>query len=100
MSSTEDRNISIKKFADLVVVKDTTKEDPFCLNLLNVTCTHKLFTMYRRPSLFAGVTFKQQTANTKSNNDLKVGVPFLFFLKIDKYLYIGPNFDFRTEIFD
>jgi hypothetical protein len=48
---------------------------------------HKI--QYRRPSLFAGVTFQEntaniKTANTKSNNDLKIGVPFLIFKYFNK----------------
>ena len=40
---------------------------------------------YRRPSLFMGITFQENTANTKTantksnNNNLKTGVPFLIF---------------------
>ena len=53
---------------------------------------------YRRPSLFAGVTFQDytgntKTANTKSNNHLKTGVPFLFFLTNVKDLHKNSNYD-------
>jgi hypothetical protein len=41
--------------------------------------------IYRQPSLFAGVTFLENTVNTKFNNDLKAGVPFpIFILKCEK----------------
>jgi hypothetical protein len=48
--------------------------------------------LYRRPLLFAGVSFHEntansKTANTKSNNNLKTGVPFLFSLGKYKHIY-------------
>ena len=53
--------------------------------------------MYRRPSLFAGVKFQEnaantKTANTKSNKNLKTGVPFLISIPKWKKTYTKTQF--------
>ena len=55
------------------------------------SCRPDLF-KYRRPSLFAGVTFQEntantKTANTKSKNSLKMGVPFQIFVDKCEKIY-------------
>ena len=57
---------------------------------------------YRRPSLIMGVKFQDntansKTANTKFNNDLKIGVPFLIFIEKMKKTYTKTNI--LTNIF-
>ena len=59
---------------------------------------------YRQRSLFAGVTFQENTANTKtanskSNNDQKTGVPFPFSLKKYK-IYKQAQFVIKYIVFN